>query len=208
MGRKANKNKQDAFYEALRGKNIPLLTLDNKWYKLLDEVGRASVKELEEQLNKLVQRQGKLNTETTDIRKLKKKLMNEIVTMVDEVEQTSDKKLEKKIDEHKRLIEDCNEKLEAYKDELLDLPKEIENVNFRLMLLTMEYCYDTMQENTDEINATAEWVTMIRIELKKRLIRKQEMEQHNQDIYAYMHDIFGADIVNLFDLKYNPEEEK
>ena len=46
----------------------------------------------------------------------------------------------------------------------------------------------------------------IRIELKKRLIRKQEMEQRNRNIYSYMHDVFGAEVIELFDMRYNPEE--
>ena len=116
--------------------------------------------------------------------------------------------LEKKIEENKRLIEECNEKLDSYQDELMELPREIERVNFQLMMLTMEYCYDTMQENAEMIQLIADWVMDIRVELKKRLIRKQEMEQKNQDIYAYMHDIFGAEVVNLFDMKYNPEEQQ
>ena len=207
MGRKGNKQKQAAFQQALQGKNIPILTLDNKWYKLLDEVGKASVKNMEEELNKLLQRQGKLNTESKNIHKLKKKLMNEIVPMVDEMEQSGNKKLEKKIDENKRLIEDCNQKLSAYQDELLEIPKEIDKTNMQLMLTTMEHCYNVMQENTSDIDKISDWVTQIRIELKKNLIRKQEMEKQNQDIYSYMHDIFGADIVNLFDLKYNSEEK-
>ena len=33
------------------------------------------------------------------------------------------------------------------------------------------------------------------------------MEQKNHDIYSYMHDIFGAEVVNLFDVKYNAEEQ-
>lgn len=206
MGRKDNKQKQTVFQQALQGKNIPILTLDNKWYKLLDEVGKASVKNLEEELNKLLQRQGKLNTESKSIHKLKKKLMNEIVPMVDEMEQSGDKKLEKKIDENRRLIEDCNQKLSAYQDELLEIPKEIDKINMQLMLVTMEHCYNVMQANTADIDKISDWVTEVRIELKKNLIRKQEMEKQNQDIYSYMHDIFGADIVNLFDLKYNSEE--
>ncbi len=208
MGRKDNKQKQEAFRSALQGKKIPVLTLDNKWYRLLDEVGRASAKNLEEQLNELLKRQGKLNTDTKEVKKLKKKLMSEIVPLVDEMEQTGNTKLQRKIEENKRLIEECNEKLEGYQDELFELPREIDKVNFQLMLLTMDYCYDTMQENVDEIQAIAEWVMEIRIELKKRLIRKQELEQKNQDIYAYMHDIFGAEVVNLFDMKYNPEEQQ
>lgn len=208
MGSKDSKQKQEAFRSALQGKKVPVLTLDNKWYRLLDEVGKETVKKLEEQLNELLKRQGKLNTETRDIKKLKKKLMNEIVPLVDEMEQTGNTKLEKKIEENKRLIEECNEKLESYEDELLELPREIEKVNFQLMMVTMDYCYDTMQENANEIQAIAEWVMEVRIELKKRLIRKQEMEQKNQEIYAYMHDIFGAEVVNLFDMKYNPEEQQ
>lgn len=204
MGNNGRK-KEEIFASALQGKKIPILTLDNKWYRLLNELGKESVKEWEEQLNALLKRQGKLNTEVKDIKRLKKKLMNEIVEMADESGQNAG--TEKKIADNKRLIEECNEKLKSHQDELLELPREIERINFQLMLLTMEYCYDTMQENTDAINEVADWVTQVRVELKKRLIRKQEMEQKNHEIYSYMHDIFGADVVNLFDMKYNPEEQ-
>lgn len=201
----AEKDKREAFSGALPGKKIPILTLDNKWYRLLDEQGKAAVKGLEEQLNTLLKRQGKLNTETKEIKKLKKKLMGEIVPMVDEMEQGGSRKLEKKIEEHKRLIEECNEKLESYQEEAMDIPREIDRVNTELMLATMEYCYDTMKENAGQIQQIGEWVTGIRIELKKKLVKKQELERKNQDIYAYMNDIFGADIVNLFDMEYGPE---
>ncbi len=203
----AEKSRREIFSDALLGKKIPVLTLDNKWYRLLDELGKKAVKELESQLNTLLKRQGRLNTETKDIKKLKKKLMSEIVPMVDEMEQGGNKKLEKKIEENKRLIEECNEKLESYQEELIELPREIDKINMQLMLITMEYCYDAMQENTAQIREITDWVTRIRIELKKNLIRKQEMEQKNHDIYTYMNDIFGADVVNLFDLEYNPEEQ-
>lgn len=201
------KGKQETFSDALLGKKIPVLTLDNKWYRLLDGLGKEAVKDLEEQLNNLIKRQGKLNTETKDIKKLKKKLMNEIVPMVDEMEKGGSKKLEKDIGEHKRLIEECNEKLESYQEELMELPGEIKRINELLMLITMEYCYDAMQDNTEEIQEISDWVKKIRIELKKKLIRKQELEQRNHEIYTYMNDIFGADVVNLFDLKYNPGEQ-
>ena len=76
-----------------------------------------------------------------------------------------------------------------------------------MMLATMEICYDRLKENEKEIEETAKWIARIRVELKKKLIRKQEKELMNQELYAYMHDIFGAEVVNLFDLKYNPEEQ-
>jgi len=206
MGRFDGKKKQELFTDALQGRKIPILTLDNKWYRLLDEVDREEIKPIEEQLNALLKRQGKMNTETKDIKKLKKKLMKDIVDMVDKMEATGDKSLEKNIETSKRLLEDCNEKLNAYQDELMDVPREIDRLNKQLMILTMQQCYETMQENTDSIKEISEWVTQIRVELKKRLIRKQEMEKKNHDIYAYMHDILGADVVDIFDMRYNPDE--
>ena len=200
-------DKKDIFLNALEGKNIPVLTLDNKWYKLLDKLGRSEVKDCENNLNSLLKRQGKLNTESKEIRMLKKKLMNEIVPMVDEAASSSDKDIDKEIEEHKRLIEECNEKLQDYSDELLDLPRDISRINRQLMLSTMACCYDTIQNNTERIRDIEEWVTQIRIELKKKLIYKQEMEQKNHEIYSYMHDIFGAEVLDLFDIKYNPEEK-
>ncbi|MBR1930952.1 MAG: hypothetical protein IJ833_05690 [Lachnospiraceae bacterium] len=207
MERKVGSEQKDKFSDALLGKNIPVLTLDNKWYRLLDEIDRASAREIENKLNELLKRQGKLNTESKEIKKIKKKLMNEIVPIAGEADKGRNSQVDKKLEEHKRLIAECNEKLESYQDELLELPREIEKLNYELMMLTMECCYDTMQQNTDEIMEISDWVTDIRIELKKRLIHKQEMEQKNHDIYSYMHDIFGADVVNLFDMKYNPEEQ-
>lgn len=198
---------REQFSDALQGRKIPILTLDNKWYRLLDEGARAELSGTEEQLNELLKRQGKLNTETKEIRQLKKKLMKEIMSMADEAEKTGGGGLNKKLEQHRKLVEECNERLSGYQDELLELPREIDRLNNKLMLATMEHCYTVMQENTEQISQIGEWVTQIRIELKKRLVKKQELQQKNHDIYSYMHDVFGAEVLELFDMKYNPEEE-
>lgn len=195
------------FSEALQGKKIPILTLDHKWYRLLDPKTRKALAGTEEQLNTLLKRQGKLNTEVREIKKIKKKLMSEIVEMVDEAEQSGGNSVAKQLEQHKRLVQDCNEKLDSYQDELLELPRQIEQLNQKLMMATMECCYATMKENTEEIEEISSWVTGVRIELKKKLIKKQQMEQLNHEIYTYMHDVFGADVIDLFDMKYNPEEQ-
>lgn len=196
--------REDAFKEALKGKKIPILTLDNKWHKLFTQNNKnPQTDKLAKELKDYVAKQGKLNNELKDIRKLKAKLMDEIVAGIDGIP-LSDREME----EHKNLINECNEKLEEKQDELMDLPKQIDEVNFKLMMQTMEICYDTMSENTKEINRIAEWIAKIRVELKKNVIRKQEKEWMNQELYAYMHDIFGPDVIEIFDMQYNPQDSK
>ena len=191
----------DIFRPALAGKKIPIISLDNKWYKLMAGIEHTpEMKELEDRLKELLKRQGKLNTELKEIKKQKAKLMEDIVGVMDSEDGA------KKQEEYSAEINECNEKMDKFQDELLDLPKEINEVNMELMLDTMEICYDIIQENTDKIKEIADWITNVRIELKKNVVRKQECELKNQQMYSYMHDIFGAEVIDIFDMKYNPEE--
>ena len=195
----------DKYRPALNSKKIPIVTLDHKWHQIFTKMNKTeNISNNETKLNELLKRQGKCNTESKEIKKLKKKMMDEIMTLMEEEDSAS----EKKIEENKRLINECNEKLETYQEELLELPKQINDVNYELMIQTMEACYDILHKNEKEIMELTQWVQNIRIELKKNVVRKQEMEIANHDLYSYMHNIFGADVINLFDMKYNPLENK
>ena len=148
-------DKDEKYEQAMSGKKIPILTLDHKWHRLFTQVDENyAIKELSEELNVLLKKQGKANSQIKDIKKLKMKLMDEIVSMMDE---DSDKG-QKKIDENRRLIEECNEKIDSYQDDILDLPREIDATNRKLMLQTMAVCYDDIQKITQEIDEISEWI--------------------------------------------------
>lgn len=195
--------KDEIYSPALKEKKIPILTLDNKWHRLFTQTNpNKTILRLEEELNDLLKKQGKATTESKDIKRLKKKLMQEIVENAEGTAEGNNQKALKKMEDNKRLINECNERLTMYEDQLIELPGEIDRVNRELMLQTMDICYDTLKTNETEIEETAKWVAAIRVELKKRLIRKQEMQQMNQELYSYMHDIFGAEVIEIFDMKY------
>lgn len=195
---------EDKYRPALAGKKVPIVTLDHKWHQLFTRLEKSHlITEKEKELNELLRRQGKCNTETKSIKKIKKKLMDEIVSLMEKQDAASIKKTE----DNKRLINECNEKIEQYQDELLDLPKQINEVNIDLMVETMRICYENMHSNEQYISEISKWIAEVRVELKKNVVRKQEMEVANQEIYSFMHDIFGSDVIDLFDMKYNPENK-
>lgn len=194
----------EKYIAALEGKKIAAVTLDHKWHQLFTRIEKTrKIVDKEQELNELLRRQGKCNTETKSIKKIKKKLMEEIVELMEKQDAASIKKTE----ENKRLINECNEKMEQYHDELLDLPKQIDVVNKELMVEAMRVCYENMRLNDHHIKEISKWITEVRVELKKNVVRKQEMEIANQEIYSYMHDIFGSDVIDIFDMKYNPEDK-
>lgn len=200
--------KSKDFSKALAGKILPVLTLDNTWHQLFTQAETTEeIEGLTEELNKLLSRQGKLISESKSIHAIKKKLLDEIVELQAQNGGNPSEKNIKKLDEKKRLINECNEKLDDYADELKFLPGKIEDTNKALMVASMEACYEFLDDNEREIETIDHWVSQVRIDLKKNIIRKQEKEEKNRQLYQYMHDIFGAEVIDIFDMTYNPAEK-
>lgn len=193
----------EIFREALVGKKIPILTLDNQWHKLFTQTGdNAEIHRLEEQVNDLLKRQGKLNTEIKSLNVYKKQIMNEIVSIMELPDSPAK---EKKMTENKQEIEETNRKIDDYNDELLELPKQIDDANFNLMLATMNVCYKKIKQNVKNIDEINKWIADFRGKLKRQILAKQQMEIYNDELYSYMHSIFGAEVIEMFDMKYNPK---
>lgn len=203
-------NMQEVYQKALEGKDVPILILDHQWHQLFEHLETTSeIEKLSLELNKLLQQQGKMTTQSKDIRALKRKLMKDIVLLADDMEKNPvSKKKDKDMSDLKRLLLECNDKLDHYRDDLKTIPDKIAGVNYELMLATMKLCYGALQENTEIIEKLVDKITKMRMELKKNEIMKEEMLDANQQLYSYMHRIFGASVMEIFDLKYNPADKK
>jgi len=196
---------EEKYRPAIAGKKLPIVTIDHKWHQLFARVEKTrAISEKEKELNELLRAQGKCNSDLKSVRKIKKKLMDEIVGLMDKQDAESDSKVE----ENRRLINECNDKIKAYQDESLDFGPRIEKANAELMIETMKICYENMRLNEHHISSISKWIADVRVELKKNVVRKQEMEIVNQEIYSYMHDIFGADVIDIFDMKFKPDQHQ
>ncbi len=199
------KNSGLGFAKIAQNKNLPPLVLDQKWHHLFTEDGKPKeVAKLEQKVNKHLSRQGHLNQEMKELKALKNKLMKNIM---DNMEETSEKE-SLRLQENGRLITEINQRMEAARKELDELQDLMKMDNDQLMVETMEFCYGIMNHNETEREELASWISKTRVELKKKIIRKDAIEDKNKEIYAYLHDIFGAQVTGAFDLKYADEYRK
>jgi len=186
------------FSAALSKIKIPILILDQKWHRLFALGGKPdNVKVLEAKENDLIKHEAELKQELKDLKKVKENLMASVMS---NMEGTSDL-VSKKLDDDKRLLEECKERIASNEDELLDLPNKIDETNRELMMASMEFCYDKLRTNSNEAEEITEWIKDIRVKLKKNVIRKHNREINNKEIYSYMHDVFGMEVLNLFDMQ-------
>lgn len=202
----AKKTKEFEFNSIIKNKiaKIPILTLDARWHELFPEEAKTSrIKDLEQRVNQLLKKQGKLVNDIKDMKKLKNSLMNEIVVNMDFGSDILGKAKEKKLDKNKQYINELNKKIDQAMEELSEIPYKIKEVNEDLMVESMNICYDHLRENKAEIIKIAAWIGEIREELKNKILMKQDMEIMNTQIYTYMHDLLGAELMEVFDKEFN-----
>ena len=198
------------FKSALLHKTIPNLTLDQKWHRLFAIHGKPDeIKALEAQISALMAQEARLNTRLKELKRLKSQLLNNIVQNMDNSKEGQALALrEKKQEENKRLVDEANEKIAKCEDELADIPYQIRQANEDLMLQSMDYFYDKLRVNHTESKEIEEWINQMRVELKKNIIRKQNRDINNREIYEYLHDIFGAAVIDIFDIRYDDEKKE
>ncbi len=196
------------FTRALQGKKIPILTLDNNWHRLFTQTNPTpEIKVLESEVNELLKKQARLTKRKNDLTALKRKTMDEIVGFMDDISK-NDEKVQKLLDEKKSIIEQVNDKLKEAAEDYYKTSKLLESKNFDLMLATMDVCYDEVQSNYEEILNIEQWVTSMRIELKKNLAEKETKTSRNHALYTYMKNIFGTEVIDIFDLNYHVDRNK
>ncbi|MCI9531791.1 MAG: hypothetical protein HFH38_08595 [Lachnospiraceae bacterium] len=198
----AKKKGTDPRFERIaQSKDIPILVLDQKWHHLFSVDGKPKeIQRLEKKVNKHLARQGRLNQDMKELKGLKHKLMKNIMVNMDEIGEEGQET--PKLREDRRLITEINDRMDGGRSEIKGLEEELRADNERLMAETISYCYGLMNQYEAEREEIASWLRQTRMELKRKVIRKESIEDKNKEIYTYLHDIFGARITETFDVRY------
>lgn len=197
------KDKKINFNHIVKDKKLPILTLDGRWHELFTEEQKTPVmKELEQTVNNLLKKQGKLVNDIKDMKKLKNNLLNEIMENMNVGNDAVGKVKEKKLDKNKQFINELNVKIDAAMEELAEIPYQIKKVNEELMGESINIFYDCIENNKGELKEVAAWINDMREELKRKILLKQELETRNSKIYTYMHDILGPELMEIFDKEH------
>lgn len=194
------KKEEIDFAKIFKGKKVPIVVLDERWHQLFPDYDKpAQVKVLESNLNEVIKQQGKLTNDLKDLKKLKNQLMGEIITHMDVSDTKEGKIKEKKLDQNQRLIREIGDKIKEAENQLIDLPYQIKEANELLIIESTAICYKRLSDNTEKITEINQWIKSIREQLKIKILEKQDMEMKNTDIYNYMHDMLGPELLQELD---------
>lgn len=194
------------FKKELEGKKFPILTLDEKWHNLFpDGLRNGHIQGLEKEINNLLKEQGKVNNKLKELEKLKKTLMDKILINMNEAQH--DDFTAQKQDKSQKIILDINEKKKKAEIRLEEIPDQLKEVNQELLIESMNICYKKLEENKQEIHILELWINETRELLKEKILMKQAREIQNTEMYAYLHDMLGKEVMEVFDIRERLEAE-
>lgn len=188
-----------AVRDALKGKKVPILVLDQRWHTLFPHGEKpADVLALEEKLNGLLKRQGFLVNDIKDLKMTKQKLMDGIVSGMSEAPGTL---TDKKKKNQQRLLLEIKERIGQESDELMELPRQIKWVNEQLLATGTVYCFERLASGDEQIQVLTKEINDRREELKEMVGLKADLEDSMDSAYSLMHGLLGHDVMNLYDHK-------
>ena len=169
--------------QLLRRNKAPILTLDEHWHRLFTEEDKTDrLKRLEMEVNNLLKKQGKANTDLQDVKKVKARLMQNIMENMEDLSGEVERAREKRLSKSQKLIREANDKIAQLEYDVEELPNKLTDANRELLEESIQLCYKRINRNKEEIDEMADWIQQIRLELKRKLVRKQEMEEESTQI--------------------------
>lgn len=108
-------------------------------------------------------------------------------------------KASKKIEKSRELIEEINDKLILIEDRELSIPNELQEANARLLMEGMEELLGKVVDNERDIENLNILIEEARIELKKKILLREQKAEENQLISKYFNRTVGRSIVNKFE---------
>lgn len=197
---KSKKSKPIDFRSALRGKSIPLVTLDERWLSLFSpEEMTEQMKELQYRMKELLKDQARAVENIKGYKRYKSQLMQEIMENM-EVDQSPIGKLKlRKLEQNQRIILDLNAQLQQSEEELSNLPYEIKDTNEELLIETTRVCFARLQTTGREINQIKSEILELEHQLSDLKEQQKKLEKVNRDTYLYMNDMLGTDMMRKID---------
>lgn len=193
-----DEEEEEKFLKRFEDLDIPILILDERWLRIFPEEYKSKeIKRLEKELRQAFQYQAHLTDQIKTSEGKKKQLMDRIIQCMN-VAQISENEA-KKQQKSQEYIKEINAELTQLESEYEQMPDRIKECNEQLLKESLRICYRRMQENKEQMDEQRQLIQETRDLLQEQLDRKKELQRESDQIFTFMHRIFGRDVVEMFE---------
>lgn len=183
----------------LRKNRIPLLFEDPSWKKLFGDTEDKKIQQSKEELMELVSKNREMEKSMRKLQKDKLEAMKMILGVSDSVNNENKTENIGLLDEYKERVLDINEELEEITFQLETIPKEIRDANFQLLNLTVQHGYDELKRKEKGLEKASAELDALRARLQELIVIKYDYEEWINETYIFLHGLLGNEMIEKLD---------
>jgi len=178
--------------EYIKKNKIPILIYTPEWIQLFSNFKSRSMEKTVNKLEELLSKEKRLEQEYKDLERRKKVLINKILHLSNELNESKNDAFIEHLDEAQNEMLQINNRLPKIMEELETLPTAINQQNAILLRETVKRTYELINENQLEVEKTQQEINRMRETLMALIEKKVDMEEKVKRLYSYLHSIVGA----------------
>ncbi|SHI97956.1 hypothetical protein SAMN02745176_02004 [Lutispora thermophila DSM 19022] len=183
----------------IRKNRIPILIYTPEWIQLFSNFKSRSMEKTVSKLEGLLSKQKSLEQEQKDLERRKKVLINKILHISNELNESKNQAFVGPLEEAQNEILQINERLPQILDELHTLYEDIDQLNAILLKETVKRTYELINENEQGLESVQREINRLRETIMELIQKKVDMEERVKRLYSYLHDIVGGDEMEVMD---------
>lgn len=185
--------------DLIRKNKIPLLYKDPKWLEIFGNQNNELIDTIKKELQELVEEERSMEKRNREVQTEKVNLMKKILKASEVVNTDNNLDAIQLLDEYKEKILQLNDELEEITFKLETLPSEIKQKNLSLLNETINVGYEELVEKKQVLDSAVKEMDIIRNRLRELIEVKVSNEEWINKTYLYFHGVLGSEVIEKID---------
>ncbi len=196
-----DKVKVDIDLNSITKSSVPLLIEDEIWIKLFSDIKDKNIKNAKTELRYLVDESRKIKQDLPKKKSEKKELINKILTLSEKINNNEVMEGIELLDTYKNQLNQLNDDIDEITFKSETIPSKVRLINLNLLEETIKYAYGDIVEAEDNLSEYDIELKELRKRLRRIIEEKYDYEEKRNEIYQFLHNALGAEMVDKLDRK-------
>lgn len=186
--------------ESILYKNkVPILVKDETWLKLFGHVEERSISNLKEELEKLLSEERNIERKISDLQKEKLDVMKMILSISSAVNNEEKVESLELLDEYREKLLNINDEIDELTFRLETIPTEMRELNLKLLEATASYGYAQLKEKEEKLDRVVDELEGLKERVKELINLKYDYEEWVNAAYTFLHGMLGSEQMEKLD---------
>lgn len=192
FGFSSKSDSKKIFEQMEDGGKIPILTEYKPFKDMVKYVANETMRSLMLEIEEISRQEKDIILNIKNSQKEKSRFAARVLYVSDQLNIQKNPNAQDSLDNLKGDMSILNQVIEQGQSDLRILELQKETLNKKLLKETLDYCYDNINNDEDELGKLLPEIDKLRQELEEKRIRRDDLQNKIEYTYGFIHGLMGA----------------